>query len=498
MKEVYASDMAMQMAPSLTIPEEGMPAGCAKTIISDEMLLDGSTLQNLATFVTTFMEPEAEELMRAGMRVNAIDFDEYPTTSAIHQRCVNMIGNLWNAKMEDDKITGTATVGSSEAIMLACLAMKWRHRAWRKEKGLTDAYKPNLVFGSNVQCCWHKACKYFEIEGREADISDDCLVLTAERAEKLVDENTIGVCPILGSTFNGEFEDVAAICAMVQRVNDAKGWNIPVHVDAASGGFIAPFTRPELLWDFRLPQVKSINASGHKFGLTYAGLGWLVFSEKASCPDDLVTTVDYLGGSQSSLTLNFSKPASTILAQYYMFLRLGKGGYAAIMKNGLSNAAYLRDMLKATGHFEVVDKGDMPLVAIALKDPVKSGFTLYDLQDALKARGWTVPAYQCPKGAQHLVIMRAVVKQNMSRNMIRLLVDDIARAIAFYEEHPSHLLHPKNKKYRDDDPRLNKKRKLDKAETDKLTHKLSRNITTRLMGGNLNHIENDNSTKGVC
>lgn len=498
MKEVYASDMAMQMAPSLIIPDEGMPAACAKTIIQDEMLLDGSTLQNLATFVTTFMEPEAEELMRVGMRVNAIDFDEYPTTTAIHQRCVNMIGNLFNATIEDGKATGTACVGSSEAIMLACLAMKWRHRAWRKEKGITGEYKPNLVFGANVQCCWHKACKYFEIEGREAPISEDKLVLTAERAEKLCDENTIGVCPILGSTFNGEFEDVAGICEMVQRINDANGWNIPVHVDAASGGFIAPFTRPELKWDFRLPQVKSINVSGHKFGLTYAGLGWLIFSEKASCPDDLVTTVDYLGGSQSSLTLNFSKPASTILAQYYMFLRLGKGGYTAMMKNGLSNAAYLRDMLLSTGHFEIKDTQDMPLVAFCLKDPVKSGFTLYDLQDALKARGWTVPAYQCPEGAKHLVIMRAVVKQNLSRNMIRLLIDDINRAIKFYEEHPSHLLHPKNEKYRDESIHFKKRRKLDKKDIALLRHKLSRNITSHLLGTNIEHYANDNSTNGVC
>jgi glutamate decarboxylase len=259
---------------------------------------------NLATFVTTHMEKESEDLMLQGCRKNAIDMDEYPQVKKMEQRCVNMLCRLYNAPLgPDEQGTGTACVGSSEAIMLATLAMKWKWKERCSKVGGRPSGTPNIVFGANVQCCWHKACKYFEVEAREATLSDDCIVLTAERARPLIDENTIGVCPILGSTFNGEYEDVKGIHDMVAELNKENGWDIPLHVDAASGGFVAPFITPDLQWDFRLPLVKSINVSGHKFGLVYAGVGWLLFRESQDLHEDLVFRVNYLGGDQASFTL---------------------------------------------------------------------------------------------------------------------------------------------------------------------------------------------------
>eukprot|EP01126_Amoeba_proteus_P054424 TRINITY_DN6695_c0_g2_i14.p1 TRINITY_DN6695_c0_g2~~TRINITY_DN6695_c0_g2_i14.p1 ORF type:complete len:366 (+),score=69.53 TRINITY_DN6695_c0_g2_i14:611-1708(+) len=306
--------------------------------------------------------------------------------------------------------------------MLAALTMKWK---W-KEKRIAEGKPyntPNLVFGSNVQVCWHKTCRYFEIECREADVSPDCLVLTAETARPLIDENTIGVCPILGSTYNGEFENVKEIHDMVHELNETNGWHCRIHVDAASGGFIAPFINPDLVWDFRLPLVKSINLSGHKFGLVYAGIGWVIFREKSDLPDDLVFHVNYLGGDQASFTLNFSKGASNVLAQYYQILRLGYEGYKSVMENSMSNANYLRSRLEETGHFKIHDKGHMPLVAFSL---VNCGdLSVFDLQDRLRGRGWVVPAYNCPSGARGLSIMRIVVKQNFTCDLVDLLLEDI-------------------------------------------------------------------------
>ena len=350
--QTYGSAFVRDGAPKYDIPANGRPSKVTEQIIRDELNLDGNPRQNLASFVTTWMEPEAESLMLEGMRKNYIDIDEYSQTAEIQNRCVNMIARLWNAPLEPhEPATGTATIGSSEAIMLAGLAMKWRWKERRQKAGLPYD-KPNIVCGSNVQVCWHKMCRYFEIECREADVSPDCLVLTAERARPLIDENTIGVCPILGSTFNGEFEDVKAIHDMLEEVNKEKGWDIPIHVDAASGGFIAPFLTPELLWDFRLPLVKSINASGHKFGLVYAGIGWIIFREAKDLPENLVFHVNYLGGDQASFTLNFSKPASTVVGQYFNFVRLGFDGYRAVMQNSMESAAYLRSKLQKNGQFQ--------------------------------------------------------------------------------------------------------------------------------------------------
>ncbi|KAF0686000.1 hypothetical protein As57867_022134, partial [Aphanomyces stellatus] len=424
---IYAHPACWEGLPSTKFPAQGAPARVAGELIKDELALDCNPKMNLASFVTTYMEPEAEELILEGMRKNYIDLDQYPQTAELHNRCVAMLGDLFNSP---GKPIGTSCVGSSEAIMLAGLAMKRKWKLRREAQGL-PADKPNIVMGANVQVCWHKMCRYFEIECREADVTPDALVLTAATAKPLIDEHTIGVCAVLGSTFNGEFEDVKAIHDMVEDVNAEHGWNVVIHVDAASGGFIAPFLTPELLWDFRLPLVKSINASGHKFGLVYAGIGWAMWREESDLPDDLVFHVNYLGGDQASFTLNFSKGAGNVIAQYYNFMRLGREGYRNLMQCGMHTAEYLRQRLRDTGLFDIVDKAHMPLVAFSLKNTDK--FTCFDIQDKVRSRGWILPAYTCPKGAEKLVIMRVVVKQNFSQPMADMLVEDILRATAALE-----------------------------------------------------------------
>ncbi|KAG6962572.1 hypothetical protein JG687_00007074 [Phytophthora cactorum] len=430
---VYGHPLMCASLPADVFPQRSVPARVAHQLIKDELALDGNPKMNLASFVTTYMEPEAEDLMVEGLRKNYIDLDQYPQTAEIHNRCVTMLANLYHAPLEPGQTaTGTGCIGSSEAIMLAGLAMKRKWKDRRIAAGLPYD-KPNMVFGSNVQVCWHKMCKYFEIEIREADVSPDCLVLTAKRARALLDENTIGVSAILGSTFNGEYEDVKAIHDMLVEENERNGWNIPLHVDAASGGFIAPFLSPELEWDFRLPNVKSINVSGHKFGLVYAGMGWALWREPEDLPDDLVFHVNYLGGDQASFTLNFSKGAGNVVAQYYNMLRFGFEGYRRIMEASMENAQLLRGALVATGHFRIVDKQHMPLVAFALID--SSRYSCFDIQDKLKSRGWIVPAYTCSSGAESLAIMRVVVKQNFSSHMANMLVQDIMKAIEALEKH---------------------------------------------------------------
>lgn len=430
---LYGHPLMVASLPTDTFPEKPVAARVAQQLIKDELALDGNPKMNLASFVTTYMEPEAEELIVEGMHKNYIDLDQYPQTAEIHNRCVQILANLYHAPLEEgQQATGTGCIGSSEAIMLAGLAMKRRWKERRIAAGLPYD-NPNMVFGSNVQVCWHKMCKYFEVEIREADVSADELVLTPERARPLLDENTIGVGAILGSTFNGEYEDVKGIHDMLVEENEKNGWSIPLHVDAASGGFIAPFLSPELEWDFRLPNVKSINVSGHKFGLVYAGMGWALWREKEDLPDDLIFHVNYLGGDQASFTLNFSKGAGNVVAQYYNMIRFGFEGYRRIMEASMENAEYLRNALVATGHFRILDKQHMPLVAFALID--SSRYTCFDIQDRLKSRGWIVPAYTCSRGAEGLTIMRVVVKQNFSYHMANMLVNDILKAIDALEKH---------------------------------------------------------------
>jgi glutamate decarboxylase len=413
-----------QPVPKYAMPEEGMPASAAYQLIHDELNLDGNPALNLASFVTTWMEPEANQLIAESLDKNFVDNDEYPQTTIIQERVVNMLARLWNAPEGCESI-GTATIGSSEAIMLALLAHKW---TWRKRRQAERKPfdNPNVVMGADVHTVWEKFARYFDVELRLIPLQEDTYIISADEVAKEVDENTICVGAVLGTTFTGQMDPIKEINALLVDIKKTKGWDIPLHVDGASGGFVAPFVRSDLEWDFRLEQVRSINASGHKYGLVYPGIGWLVMKDKHNLPDELVFRISYLGGEMTNYSLNFSKSSSTIIAQYYNFIRLGKSGYADIMTNMMENSRYLAEKLHDTGKFEIINKQKtLPLVAVRLKD---AAFNVFQLSDKLRQKGWIVPAYYLPENAQDVAVMRMVVKENFSRDMVELLFTDVMEA----------------------------------------------------------------------
>ncbi|MBN1590375.1 MAG: glutamate decarboxylase [Pirellulales bacterium] len=426
----YGSRYVDEPVPKYKMPSGSMPPGVAYQIIHDELNLDGNPILNLASFVTTWMEPEAERLMMETLNKNYIDQDEYPQTTEIQNRCVNMLADLFHSP-EHESGVGTATVGSSEAIHLAGLALKWNWRKRRAAAGKpTD--RPNLVMGHNVQVCWEKFTRYFEVEPRYVPLSHDRFVLGVEEALAMVDENTIAVVGILGSTYTGQFEPIGQLNDALMALNTTTGWDVPIHVDAASGGFVAPFTSPELAWDFRLPLVKSINASGHKYGLVHPGVGWVIWRTEEELPEELIFHVNYLGGDQPTFNLNFSRGANQIIAQYYNFLRLGQEGYRRIMTNLQELAGYLTDQLEATGRFTMLSRrGDLPVVAFRLNDT--SVFTVFDLSERLRERGWIVPAYTMAPNAEDVAVLRVVLREGFTRDMADMLLADISRAVSGLE-----------------------------------------------------------------
>jgi glutamate decarboxylase len=427
----FGSRYTNEPVPKYTMPQQSLPANVAYEIIHDELELDGNPRLNLASFVTTWMEPEAKKLMAESVDKNYVDQDEYPQTTEIQNRCVNMVAHLFNAP-NDKPGVGTATVGSSEAIHLAGLALKWNWRARRLSEGKpTD--KPNIVMGANVQVCWEKFARYFEVEPRYVPLTETRYVLGAKEAVELVDENTIAVVGILGSTYTGEYEPIKELNDLLVELNKKTGWDVPIHVDAASGGFVAPFISPELEWDFRLPLVKSINVSGHKYGLVFPGVGWVVWRGEEDLPQDLIFHVNYLGGDQPTFNLNFSRGSNQIIAQYYNFLSLGREGYTRIMQSLHDVAAGLIDALEASGKFTLLSKpGQLPVVTFRLND--SSRFTVFDLSNKLRERGWIVPAYTMAPDAQDISVLRVVVREGFSRDMADMLLDDIFRAIDKFEQ----------------------------------------------------------------
>lgn len=431
----YGSRYFTEPVPKYELPEDSMPARVAHQIIHDEMNLDGNPSLNLASFVTTWMEPEADRLMSECFSKNYIDQDEYPQTTEIQNRCVNMLARLYHAPHESTAV-GTGTVGSSEAIMLAGLALKWKWRQRRQAQGRpTD--RPNLVMGYNVQVVWEKFARYFDVEPRYVPLTEDRYVIDPEEALSLVDENTIGVVAILGSTYTGEYEPVAEIDALLAQKNAETGWEVPIHVDAASGGFVAPFASPKLEWDFRLSGVKSINVSGHKYGLVYPGVGWVIWRGEEDLPDDLVFHVNYLGGDQPTFNLNFSKGASQVVAQYYNFLRLGHEGYRRIMLGLGETARYLTERIEQLERFDILSRPDaLPLVCFRLRD--EDRYTVFDLSDKLRERGWVVPAYTMAPNAEHIAVLRVVVREGFSRDMAEMLLADLRRSCEQLEStHPA-------------------------------------------------------------
>jgi glutamate decarboxylase len=417
--------------PHHRIPDQGIGGLVANDLIRNELLLDGSARLNLATFVTTWMPPMGAELMADTADKNMIDKDEYPQTAAIESRCVNILADLWHAP-EAEQATGTSTTGSSEAAMLGGMALKWRWRDRMRAAGKpTD--KPNLVMGANVQVCWEKFCRYWEVEPRLVPMEGDRFHLTAGEAVKHCDENTIGVVAILGSTFDGSYEPVKEISEALENLAASGGPDVPVHVDAASGGFVAPFVQPELEWDFQVPRVQSINASGHKYGLVYPGVGWAIWRNKEALPEDLVFNVNYLGGSMPTFALNFSRPGSEVIAQYFIFLSLGREGFEVVQRTSSDVAQRIAHEISAIGpYWLLTDGSELPVFAFALNPDVEN-YTVFDVSAALRERGWLVPAYTFPENREDLSVLRIVVRAGMAHDMADLFLSDLRAVTEKFE-----------------------------------------------------------------
>ena len=425
----YGSRYFTESIPKYIMPEDGMPARAAYQLIHDELNLDGNPALNLASFVTTWMEPEADRLIMESMDKNFVDNDEYPQTEKIQERVVNMLARLFNAPKKCHSV-GTGTIGSSEAIMLGLLAHKWTWKKRRQAEG-KPFDKPNIVMGADVHTVWEKFALYFDVDLKLIPLERDTYTVTVDKVAEEIDENTICVGAVLGTTFTGQMDPIKEINDLLINIKKERGWDIPIHVDGASGGFVAPFLYPELEWDFRLEQVRSINVSGHKYGLVYPGVGWLIFKDKTDLPEELIFKVNYLGGLMPNYSLNFSKGSSTIIAQYYNLIRLGKSGYTDIMENMMSNSQYLARKLEDSGKFEVINKeGMFPLVTVSLKD---EKFTVFQLSEKLRQKGWIVPAYTLPENADDVAVMRMVVKENFGREMVDLLVDDVMESLESLE-----------------------------------------------------------------
>ena len=439
----YAGRSFSHDIPKYRLPAEGIPADAAYQLVHDELDLDGNPSLNLASFVTSWMEPQADKLASETLAKNLIDQDEYPQTEVVHRRVVSMIGRLFHAPAHQQP-TGTATIGSSEAIMLAMLAHKRSWQLRRQAAGLpTD--RPNMVMGADVHTCWEKFANYFEVEARVVPMEDGRYTIGASEVEPLLDERTIAVAGLLGTTFTGQMDDLASIDALLTRVQEERGLHIPLHIDAASGGFVIPFSQPELEWDFRLPSVRSINVSNHKFGLVYPGMGTVVFRDASDLPEELVFHINYLGGDMPNYSLNFSRPSSSVVLQYFAFLRLGREGYEAIVDSCLSNARALAGKLGAMPGLQLITDGaDFPIVAVRASDPEATD--LVQLTHLLRERGWIVPAYTLPPNAEHVTVMRMVIKENFSRDMVDMLAHDVGMAMHTLS-HDGHV-HPQRPRHR--------------------------------------------------
>ncbi|XP_051117995.1 glutamate decarboxylase 4-like [Andrographis paniculata] len=419
----FASQHVQNSLPRFKMAENSIPKEAAYEIIKHELMLDWNPRLNLGSFITSWMDPVCDNLIFHTINKTYTNLDEHPITTDFHNQCVNMIARLLNAPLAAaEPAAGTATVGSSEAVMLAGLAFK---RKWlNKMKALGKPYdKPNIVAGANIHVCWLKFARYFDVDLRLVNLWQGHYVIDPHKAVAMVDQNTICVAAVLGSTFNGEFDDVETLNHLLIQKNTQTGWDTPIHVDAASGGFIAPFLYPDLEWDFRLPLVKSINVSGHKYGLVYAGIGWIVWKTKHDLPEELIFHTNYLGSDQPTFTLNFTRGSSQVIAQYYQLIRLGQEGYRKVMETCRETAMVVKAGLERTGRFNIVSKDDgVPLVAFSLKD--SSRHDDFEVSAMLRRFGWIVAAYAMPADAEHVTVLRVVVREDFSRTLAdRFLVD---------------------------------------------------------------------------
>ena len=425
---VFGTDEEARVAPKYEMPAGMMPGEVAYQIVHDEAMLDGNSRLNLATFVTTWMDDYARKVMTENMDKNMIDKTEDPQTAEIERRCVNILAKLWNSP-EKPYCTGTSTVGSSEACMLGGIAALKRWQKRRKAKGL-PIDKPNFIISTCMQVVWEKFAIYWDVEMRMIPVTAEKITLDPQDVVKACDENTICVVPIQGVTITGLNDNVKEINDALDKLNTEKGWEICIHVDAATGGFIHPFIDPETVWDFRLKWVLSISTSGHKYGLVYPGVGWVVWKDKQYLPEEMNFAVNYLGANIPSISINFSRPGNQVLAQYYQFMRLGKEGYKKVQQNCLNVCLYLKEQLKKMGIFEFFsDDMPNPLFIWKLKDDPNRKWTLYDLSDALHVQGWQVPAYTMPKAMEDVIIMRVVVRQGTGFDLADLLMEDIKHCV---------------------------------------------------------------------
>ena len=442
--DIFDKTGATKPLSKTKMPEKESDPKTMYQLIKDELMLDGNSRQNLATFCQTFVDDEIHRLMDDCIDKNMIDKDEYPQTAEIESRCVNIIADMWHANPEE--ATGTSTTGSSEACMLGGMAMKWRWRNARKAQGKSTD-KPNLICGP-VQVCWHKFARYWDVELREIPMEGNRYISNAEEVIKRCDENTIGVVVTLGITFTGQFEPVKEIADALDKLHKEKGWDISIHVDGASGGFLAPFCAPDLVWDFRIPRVKSISTSGHKFGLSPLGCGWVVWGNKKDLPEDLIFNVNYLGGNMPTFAINFSRPGGQIVCQYYNLLRLGREGYKKVQQGCYDVGKFFAQGIEKMGLFEMVydcnPKTGIPAVTWKLKhadncngdSSEKVPFDLYQLSDVLRERGWLLPAYSLPANCEKVVVQRVLIRHGCTYDLMELLLEDMERAIKKLMENP--------------------------------------------------------------
>jgi glutamate decarboxylase len=434
---VFTAHSLTNSVPKYRFPQDETAAREAFQVVADELMMDGNARQNLATFCQTWAEPEVLALMALSVDKNMIDKDEYPQTAEIEARCVHMLADLWHAPDAVNTV-GASAVGSSEACMLAGMAAKWRWRAKRRAEGKSTD-KPNMVCGP-VQVVWHKFARYWDIEMREVPMAHGRYAMDPATMLERVDENTIMVVPTFGVTYTGAYEPVAAMAAALDQLQADTGLDIDIHVDGASGAFLAPFCAPDVLFDFRLPRVKSISTSGHKFGLAPLGVGWVIWRDRAELPEDLIFHVNYLGGDMPDFQINFSRPAGQVIAQYYNFLRLGHEGYRRIHNASYETGQYLAAEIVKLGPFELLCDSNpatgIPTVTWRIQEGAHPGYTLFDLADRLRATGWQVPAYTLTGAASDIAVQRILVRLGVSQDMASLLLSDFRGAVAHFTKHP--------------------------------------------------------------
>jgi glutamate decarboxylase len=434
--DIPGSAFHSKPVPKDRFPKEGIERAAAYQLVHDELLLDGNSRQNLATFCQTWVESEVTQLMHECLDKNVVDKDEYPQMAELESRCVRMLADLWNSP-DTASAVGCSTTGSSEAAMLGGLALKWRWRQRRRPAGKQRG-RPNVICGP-AHICWPKFARYFDVELRHIPCQGNRLIMSPQEVVKRCDENTIGVIPTLGVTYTLQYEPVEAVALALDDLEEESGLDVPIHVDAASGGFVAPFIHPDVLWDFRIPRVKSINTSGHKFGLAPLGCGWIVWREPEDLPTELIFRVKYLGGSLPTFALNFSRPGGQIASQYYNFIRLGSEGYTKLARDCADIGGWVGEQVAKLGPFELVydGRGGIPGCCWKMKNNLRTNFTLYDLADRLRGRGWQVPAYPMPVNREDLVVQRVLARLGVSRDLAELLVADIQRAVQHFDEYPS-------------------------------------------------------------